>query len=52
MIDGHLRIRGMQAADVLVIEAAAGSHEYFIKGPLARVFHSCSDFQAATLDAD
>jgi hypothetical protein len=30
MIDGHARIRRMQAADVLVIEATARTHEHFV----------------------
>src|ERR1700681_1350024 len=42
MLDGHARIGGMQAADVLMIETAACPDEDLVQGPLASIFHRCA----------
>jgi hypothetical protein len=39
MIDGHARIGGVQAANMLMIQTAAGADEDFVQGPLATIFH-------------
>jgi hypothetical protein len=42
VLDGHARVGGVQAADVLVIEAASSADENFIEGPLAAVLQCAS----------
>src|SRR5258708_38782246 len=39
MLDGHARIGGMQAADVLMIETAARPDEDLVQRPLVSLFH-------------